>query len=101
MERGFIKAEVCPVRIHPSVRRYFAFTKHLFGEQQVVAFDDFKRLSTGTSLAEVKVLVPFQVYEKLFCMSVALLNDVVRLLESGVRRAKAMKCRTVHALRAA
>ena len=72
-----------------------------FGDGQVVAFEDFKRLSAGTSLAEVKVLVPFQVYEKLFCMSVALLNDVVRLLESGVRRAKAMKCRTVHTLKAA
>jgi len=28
---------------------------NIFGDLQVVAFDDFKRLSTGTSLAEVKV----------------------------------------------
>ena len=37
-----------------------------FGDGQVVAFEDFKRLSAGTSLAEVKVLVHVQAYEYCF-----------------------------------
>ena len=37
-------------------RAVFAWARiHVGANAQVVAFDDFKRLSTGTSLAEVKV----------------------------------------------
>jgi hypothetical protein len=36
--------------MHVFIRGYY-----LSGNVQVVAFEDFKRLSTGTSLAEVKV----------------------------------------------
>lgn len=61
---------------------------HKIVNLQVVAFDDFKRLSTGTSLAEVKV------QNFMFTMT-SLDSSFFRLLESGVRKERVTKCRMV------
>ena len=58
---------------------------------QVVAFDDFKRLSTGTSLAEVKVNAAI-IFIFLGC---AFTPIFCRLLGSGVKKARVMKCKMV------
>jgi hypothetical protein len=65
----------------------------LSGNVQVVAFEDFKRLSTGTSLAEVKV--SGDVLSSFFSRIFHLLFLFFRLLESGARREKVMRCKMV------